>query len=166
MGFANQLRQLHFAEDWHPRATPARKAVHKHYSTFPDGWHGFGLLLLRISLGGTLLAQGLAYLLEEKSLISGYGALCMLVVCTGASLIIGLLTPAVSTVAFLTGLGVTFLWLPAPGWNLFHGNPLSFNTIVIALAIMFLGPGAYSVDSRVFGRRKVIIPRPSQPQEP
>jgi hypothetical protein len=139
--------------------------VHKHYSTFPDGWHGVGLLLLRISLGGTLLIQGLAYLLEENSLVSGHGALYMLVMCIGTSLMIGLLTPAVSTVAFLTGLGLTFLWFPAPSWNLFHGNPLSFVTIVTALAIIFLGPGAYSVDARVFGRRKVIIPRPSQSQE-
>ena len=37
--------------------------------------------------------------------------------------------------------------------------PLIFAGIMAA-AIVFLGPGAFSVDARLFGRREIIIPPP------
>jgi hypothetical protein len=36
---------------------------------------------------------------------------------------------------------------------------LDLTMIVVAVAIALLGPGAISLDSALFGRRKVIIPR-------
>jgi uncharacterized membrane protein YphA (DoxX/SURF4 family) len=32
----------------------------------------------------------------------------------------------------------------------------------VTVALLFLGPGAYSVDARLFGRREIVIPRRSR----
>jgi hypothetical protein len=36
----------------------------------------------------------------------------------------------------------------------------------MAVAVALLGPGAFAVDARLFGRREVVIPRPSRPPYP
>ena len=135
--------------------------MHRLYFTFPGGWSGIGLLLLRGALGTTLIILGSAYLHEPQDLRFGPWAVCLLVLGTGGSLLIGFLTPVAGALAFLTGIGIALSWLPTPSWNFFSGNPLSIDTIMIALAAACLGPGAYSLDARMFGRRKVIIPRVS-----
>ena len=85
--------------------------------------------------------------------------MCLLSLCSGASLLIGLLTPVGSATALLLGIGITLSRLPAPSSNFFSGNLLSLDALAIALAAILLGPGAFSIDARLFGRRKVIIPR-------
>ena len=133
--------------------------MHRLYSTFPDGWYGLGLLLLRVALGATLIVQGSAYLLALRDPRFGLWAMCMLVLSSGVSLVIGFLTPVAGAIALLAAVGVTFSWLPVPAWNLFSGNLLSFDAIAMAVATILLGPGAFSIDARLFGRRKIIIPR-------
>ena len=132
--------------------------MHRLYSTFPGSWSGLGLLLLRVALGATVIIQGSAYLLERQDLRFGPWAVCLLALWSGSALLVGFLTPIASVVAFLGGVGIAFSWLPVPNWNLFSGNPLSIDAIVMALAAVFLGPGAFSLDARLFGRRRVIIP--------
>jgi len=132
--------------------------LHRLYSTFPGSWSGLGLLLLRVALGATVIIQGSAYLLERQDLRFGPWAVCLLALGSGSALLVGFLTPIASVVAFLGGVGIAFSWLPVPSWNLFSGNPLSIDAIIMALAAVFLGPGAFSLDARLFGRRKVIIP--------
>jgi len=34
----------------------------------------------------------------------------------------------------------------------------AFNLAAISAALVLLGPGAFSLDARLFGRRKIIIP--------
>jgi len=143
--------------DW-PRANQ-EDSLHRLYSTFPDGWFGLGLLLLRVALGATLIVQGSAYLFGQKDLRFALWALCLLALCSGGSLLIGLLTPVGGATALLLGIGITLSRLPAPVWNFFNGNLLSLDALAIALAAILLGPGAFSIDARLFGRRKIIIPR-------
>jgi hypothetical protein len=40
-----------------------------------------------------------------------------------------------------------------------HIGPLAaFNLAAISAALVLLGPGAFSIDARLFGRREIIIP--------
>ena len=133
--------------------------MHRLYSSFPDGQSGIGLLLLRIALGATLVLQGSSHLIGLQELRFWSGVICLLAFTSGGLLFMGFLTPVGSSLAFLGGIGAAFSWLPAPSWNIFSGNPLSIDAIFMALAVAFLGPGAFSLDARVFGRRKIIIPR-------
>ena len=142
-----------------PQANPGRKGLLRLYSTFPDGWYGLGLLLLRVALAATLMVQGFAYLFGQKDSRFGLWAMGLLLLGSGGSLLIGFLTPLGSATALLLGIAATLSRLPAPGWNFFSGNLLSLDALAIALAAILLGPGAFSIDARLFGRRKIIIPR-------
>lgn len=129
------------------------------FSTFPGGWPGAGLLLLRVAIGVTLIVQGAACLLQEQDPGVSACVVCLLAVASGVSLIVGFLTPVAGTLAVVASLGATLGLLPPGDCNFFQGNLLSFDLNVMAVATAFLGPGAFSVDALLFGRRKIIIPR-------
>ena len=37
----------------------------------------------------------------------------------------------------------------------------ALNSVLMPLALALLGPGAYSIDARLFGRQEIVIPRAS-----
>ena len=129
------------------------------FSTFPAGWPGVGLLIWRAAVGLTLIVQGSAYLDEPQGLGLAAWITLVLVLGIGGLLVLGFLTPLAGSLAILCCLGATFVPLPRGNWDLFNGNPLSLDVVVMAVAVALLGPGAFSLDSRLFGRREVIIPR-------
>src|SRR5262249_62136619 len=43
-----------------------------------------------------------------------------------------------------------------------HGDVRLLSTLV-AIGLALVGPGAYSIDARIFGRRKIVIPARPQP---
>jgi uncharacterized membrane protein YphA (DoxX/SURF4 family) len=108
--------------------------------------------------GLTLLIQGASYLNDGRNL--KFDALVAVTVdfVGGISLLAGILTPITSLLVVLATLGCTFSWLPAPGANLLDSNLAVIDVIAMATAIAFLGPGAYSLDARFFGRREIFIP--------
>jgi hypothetical protein len=55
--------------------------------------------------------------------------------------------------------------LPPPTPNLFDARLSAILAAIMAAAIVFLGPGAFSLDARMFGRREIIIPQaPRRPE--
>jgi hypothetical protein len=55
-------------------------------------------------------------------------------------------------------LGFAFSSFVLPHLDLFDGKLVFLDMIVISIAIAFLGPGAFSVDALMFGRREISIP--------
>ncbi len=158
---AASLNYAGFIDTMDPRELSLRRL----YSTFPGEWHGIGLLLLRVAIGGTLILQGSAYLPQLHGLRLEGWAVCLLAFTSGTALLVGFLTPVASSLAVLGGMGIIFSWLPGANWNVFARNPLSLAAIIVAVASALLGPGAFSLDARFFGLRKVIIPRsPAAPK--
>ncbi len=133
------------------------------FSTFPDGLPGAGLLLLRAAAGATLFAQGAAYLVDWNTLGFLTFILALLTVASGLSLIVGYLTPVAGIFGGLFCVGSAFSWFPAPNLELFEAKPTAALATVIAIALVCLGPGAFSLDARLFGRREIIIPGASVP---
>lgn len=76
----------------------------------------------------------------------------------GAALLIGVLTPIAGIVGSVGAIGMGFSILAAPSPNLFDQKLTAVLAAIIAAAIVFLGPGAFSLDARLFGRREIIIP--------
>lgn len=133
------------------------------WSTFPGGWPGAGLLLLRAAIGLALVVQAISCMLACRD----FGFLLMinlLKITSGAILLIGYLTPIACILAALLSLGSAFSWIPVPGFDLFQDNMTVGLTIVIALAIMCLGPGSLSLDARLFGRKEIVIPAAPPPR--
>jgi|SRR5215470_25501 len=125
---------------------------------FPAGKPGLGLLLLRLVVGLTLVIQGTAYLNDVTNLTFTTSALIALIISGGACVLLGILTPIASLLVVLGSLGYALSWFPAPPTNLFANKLVIINVMAMATAILFLGPGAFSLDARLFGRREIYIP--------
>jgi uncharacterized membrane protein YphA (DoxX/SURF4 family) len=90
-------------------------------------------------------------------------AIALLTVASGTALLIGYLTPFAGVLAALFSSGSVFSWFPLPHLDLFEARLTAGLAAVIVVALVCLGPGAYSLDARLFGRREIIIPSsPSQ----
>lgn len=125
------------------------------FSTFPDGWPGTGLLLLRATAGIVLFVQ--ASRLFEDAQESGWliRVVAGLTAAVGALLMVGVLTRFAAAAAAIAS-GVS--WFSGSGLGLFDVRTTAALAMVIAASVVCLGPGAFSLDARFFGRREIIIP--------
>jgi uncharacterized membrane protein YphA (DoxX/SURF4 family) len=137
---------------------PRRHGLQRLFSTFPGGWPGLGLLLLRATVGLTGTVQGGVYLADSADRTLALWAVGILAVATGALLLIGLLTPVASILMGIVSVGIAFSWVPAPNPTFSDSRLATFLVVIMAAAIGLLGPGAFSLDSHLFGRREIIIP--------
>jgi uncharacterized membrane protein YphA (DoxX/SURF4 family) len=105
-----------------------------------------------------LIARGLAYLnnwSDPALLPLAVGALA---VTSGVCLLSGFLTPIAGGLVVLGSLAFaisSFVVLPL---DVFDSKLVIVNIMVISIAIALLGPGAFSLDARMFGRREISIP--------
>jgi hypothetical protein len=120
--------------------------VQRLYSTFPCGFPGAGLVLLRAIVAIPLIHVGLLAAGLPSPVITELAA-------AGAAilLLIGLWTPIAGAL-----IAVTQLYLavsrPADPWTYVQFG-------VLGAAIALLGPGGCSVDARLFGRKQIQIPQ-------
>lgn len=87
-----------------------------------------------------------------------------LAVVTGGSILIGFLTPICCGLAAVGNLFVSLVGLPSGQTPTLASSIAHLNLAVICVALVLLGPGAFSLDARLFGRREIIIPDPRQDQ--
>jgi len=86
-------------------------------------------------------------------------AVALLTVASGALLLTGYLTRLAAIVAVLAGVGSMCSWFAAPTVDVLETRLTAALATVIAAAVVCLGPGAFSLDARLFGRREIIIPK-------
>jgi uncharacterized membrane protein YphA (DoxX/SURF4 family) len=84
----------------------------------------------------------------------------------GTALLIGFLTPIAGASASLGNLTIGVSWFLSSGENAHDKTVAALYLIVMSVAITLLGPGAFSLDARLFGRREIIIPEASRPPLP
>jgi uncharacterized membrane protein YphA (DoxX/SURF4 family) len=116
---------------------------------------------MRVVVGATASAQGILYLSRGDDRTFAVLFTSLTLAGCGACLLLGIFTPVVSTSVAIVSLANSLSWLPMLSGDLFDGKLGSFEMIVMAVAIAALGPGAFSLDARLFGRREIVIPAPS-----
>jgi putative oxidoreductase len=126
------------------------------FSSFAHGAPAIGLLLLRLATGSALIFEGVTTLLRGVPFAPGVfqGFLTLL----GVLLLAGLWTPVVGALV-----AVASIWemVSHPAlWPPFL--PIS----VMAAALALLGPGAWSIDARLYGWKQIRIAAPTEKHDP
>jgi len=95
-----------------------------------------------------VIVQTTAYLRAAETL-AGW-SIIVLLLASAACLLLGFVTPVAAVLIGLTSLGLA-LWTTS--------YPIQeLEVVVLATVIALLGPGAFSIDARMFGRREILIP--------
>jgi putative oxidoreductase len=119
------------------------------FSTFPNSWPGFGLLLLRLGVGIALVHLGASALFGTVG-ASITVARDFIEAAGGIFLLAGLWTPAMGALIAIDELWIAFsLNSSQPDSRLIH-----IFLGVLTAGVAMLGPGAWSIDARLFGRKR------------
>ena len=116
------------------------------FSTFADGWPGTGLLIQRLLVGATLLFLVVATPASTVAAPQVIGALA------GLLLIAGLWTPVAGAVAAGAEVWIAFSSATHPG--------ILIALAILAVTLALIGPGWWSIDARLYGRKHIILPKP------
>jgi uncharacterized membrane protein YphA (DoxX/SURF4 family) len=104
-----------------------------------------------------ILAEGWRYIGGENP-GPGIWFIGLLAFAAGALLLAGFLTPVAAAVVVAGAACVVCSLLPACDQGPFDSRSSFIFGLTMLVAIVGLGPGAFSVDALVFGRREIIIP--------
>jgi putative oxidoreductase len=118
------------------------------FSAFPNDWPGRGLLLQRVVTATLLFCSGFGHIREASQFalvfphVIGAGA--------GILLLLGLWTPICGTL-----IGIIEVWVALSSDD---GGGLSIMLATSGTTLAMIGPGAWSIDARLFGRKHFTIP--------
>jgi putative oxidoreductase len=119
--------------------------VQRLFSTFANGWPGAGLLLLRALAGMALLHYEIPQIIERPAL--GVIVPQVIAIVAGIFLLAGLWTPVAGTLVAIVEVRIIFVVARDP-W-------VSIMLATLGAALAMIGPGAWSIDARLFGRKLI-----------
>ena len=117
------------------------------FSSFADGWPGAGLMLLRLLAGSGLLYGGIV--LAGSASYTAQMVPPVLGAAFGALLVVGLFTPFAGIMAAAVEVWIAFFH-PGYRWP-------QIGLAGLTLGLAMIGPGAWSVDARLFGRKQIDL---------
>jgi hypothetical protein len=118
------------------------------FSTFANGWPGKALLIQRLITGAALFFSVRALL--EKNFPAMSNAPQIMAAGAGIFLALGLWTPVMGTLVAIVELWMAFGRLENP-W-------ISILLATFGATLAMIGPGAWSIDAKLFGRKHIETP--------
>jgi len=116
--------------------------------TFAGGWPGIGLLIQRMT-AGVLLLYCAAVVIAQTSQFTAV-APAMIGAVSGGLLLVGLWTPLAGTLIVIV-----------EAWNILTHSTTPLISVTLAIlgaTLAMIGPGAWSVDARLYGRKHINAP--------
>jgi hypothetical protein len=111
-----------------------------------------GLLLLRLLASAALIYFGIVGALEGPSMT--IVVLQIVGAAAGTLLLIGLWTPLAGALA-----AIVEVWIASSGILSHTGNPwIPIVQAILGAVLAMVGPGAWSIDARLFGRKRIDFP--------
>lgn len=121
-------------------------SVRRLFSPFLHDWPGAGLLLLRLSLACGLILDAAsrvrAQAISQTLLVVADGL-------TATMLVLGFLTPIAGGAVCLLQIGIAMTTEGAFAVSLCRAS--------VGLCVTLVGPGVWSIDARLFGRKRIVI---------
>jgi uncharacterized membrane protein YphA (DoxX/SURF4 family) len=125
--------------------------VQRLFSTFADGWPGAGILLLRLLAGAALIGVGIGDIRNGAPPLTL--ALQVISIAAATLLFVGMLTPVAGVLA-----AAVKVWISISQFSSRAGDPwITLAQAVLAAALAMIGPGAWSIDARLFGRKRIDL---------
>ena len=113
---------------------------------FPGGWPGAGLLVLRLAAAIPLLVEGWSEFWGPAH----FGLYARFItISVGSLLLAGLWTPIAGALQAIIEAWIIFGLGGTPGMHLLLA--------ALGVSLVMLGPGAWSADARLFGRKRIDI---------
>jgi putative oxidoreductase len=119
--------------------------VQRLFSSFANGWPGRGLLIQRLLVGA-----GLLYFCFEcfaATPVCGAAILKSIAAAAGLLLLAGLWTPVAGLLA-----AAVEAWIASTAGGL---STVPAVLAVLGLTLAMIGPGAWSIDARLYGRKRI-----------
>jgi len=111
-----------------------------------------GLLLLRLLTSAALIDFGISGIREGP--LSLTVALQVIVIAAAILLLVGMFTPLVGALA-----AAAKVWLAISRFSSHSGDPwVALSQAILAAALAMIGPGAWSIDARRYGRKRIELP--------
>lgn len=120
------------------------------FSTFADGWPGRGLLIQRVLVGAALVYFDFGCLSAKP--VCGFALTKSIGALAGVLLIAGFWTPLAGLIVASIEAWIALSAPPAAG------IPLALAVLGATLAM--IGPGTWSVDALLYGRKRIALPEP------
>jgi len=115
------------------------------FTAFADGWPGFGLLMQRLVTGIALLHEGIVAC--NGALPAAIIAPHLIGAIFGGMIVLGVWTPITGAL-----IGAIEVWIALADTGSFE-TAILLATLGVTLAMV--GPGAFSMDARLFGRKHI-----------
>lgn len=119
------------------------------FSTFAEGWPGVGLLIQRVLISTLVMYFGIAQVVQNER--SGLSVAYVIAAVAGLFLLLGLWTPVAGIAIAIAEVWILLArcgsWLP----------PIMLAGL--AATVTMIGPGIWSVDAKLYGRKHLENPR-------
>lgn len=121
------------------------------FSTFANGWPGRGLFFQRLLTAVVLFRSAIAHI--ENTPPTATFVPQIIGAIAGLLLLFGLWTPVAGMVVAVVEV-IILISHPTDAW-------VCIMLVALGVTLAMIGPGAWSIDARLFGRKQIDISRPS-----